>query len=72
MKISLTLSLLNDKMEYELLVLFVTLKRQSTCDDIFLLKRSRNGIKTLLLIWIVALINLLYCSMCAVEAPNYQ
>ena len=37
MKISLTLSLLNVKVEYELLVLCVTL--ESACDDIFLLKR---------------------------------
>ena len=41
MKISLTLSLLNVKVEYELLVRCVTL--ESACENIFLLKRFRNG-----------------------------
>ena len=41
MKISLTLSLLNVKVEYELLVYCVTLK--NACDDIFLLKRFQSG-----------------------------
>ena len=41
MKNSLTLSLLHVKVEYELLVLCVTLK--SACNDIFLLERFQSG-----------------------------